>query len=1256
MGDFNHPDSWETNTATHRQSRKFLESVGDNFLMYMLKEPTRGCTQLDLLLPNREELVGEIDVSGNLGCSDHEMVDFRILTKGRKEPTTQTMVTLRVDPLGFFLYWNAPQMEVELLDISSIRDTRTGRYARVPKEPKLREILGLGGSEPHPEEKLLTVVHGPDLVNISFLNFMAVQEDVAKIWTEELFKLAMNILAQNASRNTFLQKIYTRLKLQVNQESRIPVKNILKMFSADKKRVETALESCGLNFNRSESIKPDEFTLEIFERFLNKLCLRPDIDKILLEIGAKGKPYLSLDQLMDFINQRQRDPRLNEVLYPPLSHDQVRQLIDKYEPNRQFLERDQMSMEGFGRYLGGEENSIVPPEKLDLSDDMSQPLSSYFINSSHNTYLTAGQLTGNSSVEMYRQVLLSGCRCIELDCWKGRPQDEEPFITHGFTMTTEIPFKEVIEAIAESAFKTSPFPVILSFENHVDSAKQQAKMAEYCRSIFGEALLIEPLEKYPLQAGVALPSPQELMGRILVKNKKQRQRRASKGPEGTSIRKRLLEPTVSDVGSGLGDLPSPPPGFPCVEQHKGATPQVIVNGEEKVLPERLAKLAEPRKSIDREAESEEEEEEEQPDPKKPTTDEGTASSEVNATEEMSTLVNYIEPVKFKSFQAASKRNKSFEMSSFVETKGLEQLTKSPMEFVEYNKKQLSRIYPKGTRVDSSNYMPQLFWNAGCQMVALNFQSLDLPMQLNLGMFEYNRRSGYLLKPEFMRREDKLFDPFTENIVDGIVANTVKVKIISGQFLSDKRVGIYVEVDTFGLPVDTKRKFRTRPSQGNSLNPVWDEEPFVFPKVVLPTLASLRIAVFEEGGKFVGHRILPVSAIRSGYHYICLRSESNQPLSLPALLVYTEANDYIPDDHQDYAEALINPIKHVSLMDQRAKQLVALMEESEESAEKPRETPGKQRPDVVAEPPTDSRQPPTALLSPTPSVASPGQRDDLIASVLAEVLPQSLEELRQQKGYIKLLKKQYRELKELRKKHMKNISSLNKKLSTQVNQLHSNPLRRRSRVEWSLRRGQQDANGSLEALEQEVSRQKVELQEGQLRGLLQLRENQHQVERARKIEHLRQAQQRLRDITLDCQAAQLKRIKEMSEREKKELQKILDRKRHNSITEAKSRERQKKDVELTEINRRHINESVNSIRRLEEAQKRRQEKLVTGHQDILQQIEEEEPRLVEKLEQECELEAQVLPQEIRRFLQAELEGGHSPLGGLWGAAPQIMQVA
>lgn len=67
------------------------------------------------------------------------------------------------------------------------------------------------------------------------------------------------------------------------------------------------LESSGLNFNWHESIQPDEFALEIFKKFLNKLCLQHDIDKILLEIGAKGKLYLMLEQFMDFINQKQWD-------------------------------------------------------------------------------------------------------------------------------------------------------------------------------------------------------------------------------------------------------------------------------------------------------------------------------------------------------------------------------------------------------------------------------------------------------------------------------------------------------------------------------------------------------------------------------------------------------------------------------------------------------------------------------------------------------------------------------------------------------------------------------------------------------------------------------------------------------------------------------------------------------------------------------------------------------------------------------------
>jgi len=65
------------------------------------------------------------------------------------------------------------------------------------------------------------------------------------------------------------------------------------------------------------------------------------------------------------------------------------------------------------------------------------------------------------------------------------------------------------------------------------------------------------------------------------------------------------------------------------------------------------------------------------------------------------------------------------------------------------------------------------------MVALNFQTLDTGMQLNLGKFEYNNRCGYILKPEIMRRTDvnKLFDPLTDSPVDGIVASTLKIRVI-----------------------------------------------------------------------------------------------------------------------------------------------------------------------------------------------------------------------------------------------------------------------------------------------------------------------------------------------------------------------------------------------------------------------------------------------------------------------------------------------
>ena len=68
--------------------------------------------------------------------------------------------------------------------------------------------------------------------------------------------------------------------------------------------------------------------------------------------------------------------------------------------------------------------------------------------------------------------------------------------------------------------------------------------------------------------------------------------------------------------------------------------------------------------------------------------------------------------------------KYYQMSSFVETR-IEKIVRNKSQvtpFVTYSKRQISRVYPKGQRMDSSNYDPLCMWNAGSQMVSLNYQT------------------------------------------------------------------------------------------------------------------------------------------------------------------------------------------------------------------------------------------------------------------------------------------------------------------------------------------------------------------------------------------------------------------------------------------------------------------------------------------------------------------------------------------------------
>ncbi|XP_038071364.1 1-phosphatidylinositol 4,5-bisphosphate phosphodiesterase beta-1-like isoform X3 [Patiria miniata] len=1149
------------------------------------------------------------------------MIKGNKFIKWEEESSTATPVTLRVDKHGHFLYWKNQTKDTDCLELTSLRDTRYGKYANVPKDGKLRETCVMGSPDTPLEDKTLTIVHGSDMVNNNTLNFCSNSEKLTQEWADMILKIGYHRSAQYPSPYKLLEKIYTRLTIMVNKEGKVPLKSIKKMFASsreDKKKVENALQAAGLHLDKKDdSITPDSFRIEDFFTFYTRLISQKEIDKVFQGLGAKNKPYLTTQQVIKFLNDEQRDPRLNEILYPFYDVPRAKELVNEFEPNKAFMKKGQLSVDGLLRYLLSEKNSIVGPDAYLLCDDMEQPISHYFINSSHNTYLTGHQLTGKSSVEMYRQALLCGCRCVELDCWDGKTAEEEPIITHGFTMCTEVSFKEVIEAIKETAFKTTDFPVILSFENHC-GPKQQAKMANYCRTIFGEALLVDTLEANPIEVGVSLPSPNALRGKILVKNKKRRvidgakkrsaQKKAAKEGErkgrgrltsassfsshssfdnndddfdflpshrtsrrGTgrrlnsqssidsevsvsetakitrgvsrkaSKRSQLLQidekdndlfssedhevsvvsnklrresqtlsPNMdgevsskrresqsskrSSIDSTNGEVltrhrescskepserpivegqinkirespsasprpspmpspkpspkpsprpsPRPSPKLPKKDEEGGetlnmsrakdentnrkASTEIAPNAAPESQPKRVISLGrsasipatktfstDSERSVDssmsktpsdtldeveEESDSDDDEEnmskEEAQRHQMEKREKGTAGQEAEAGREMSALVNYIQPVHFHTFEAAEKRNRSYEISSFVETSAMNRVKENPIQFTNYNKRQLSRIYPRGTRVDSSNYMPQIFWNVGCQMVALNYQTLDLPMQLNMGYFEINGRTGYILKPEFMRRKDRLFDPFAESTMDGVVAATVEVRVISGQFLSDRRVHTYVEVDMFGLPADTvRRRYKTKSQTSNSINPVFDGNPFVFKKVIMPELAMLRIAVFEDNGKMVGHRILPVESLRPGYRHLFLCNESNQPLMLPTLFLNIKVRDYVPERMTNFADALANPIAYQSKEEKRAAQLKALEEEEEVKQVKSQEQATEEQEngddDTPDQPSAERRVSPAPAPSPAGTTTGPGNyRKNTIPSVESNGLKQN----------------------------------------------------------------------------------------------------------------------------------------------------------------------------------------------------------------------------------------------------------------------------
>lgn len=893
-------------------------------------------------------------------------------TEDKESTDYEPKCLFKVDEYGFFIYWKSDGRDGDVIELCQVSDIRAGG---MPKNDKLNFSLSkLGGNV---EERSLTICSGTDYININYQHVVCPDVDTAKIWQEGLRQITHNNRITNVCVSTNLMKHWMRLGFLTDPRGKVPVKVVARTFASGKteKFVFQYMSDLGLPSGKNDVIEPEDFTFDKFYDLYHKICPRNDIEELFQSITQGKADTINVDQFITFLNEKQRDPRLNEILYPLYDEKRAAEIISTYEQDEQAKSERKLTKDGLIRYLMSDENAPVFLDRLDIYMDMDQPLSHYYINSSHNTYLTGRQFGGKSSVEMYRQVLLAGCRCVELDCWDGLGKDEEPIITHGKAMCTDIIFKDVIYALRDTAFVTSDFPVILSFENHCCKA-QQYKLAKYCNDILGDLLLKEPLPECPLEPGASLPSPNQLKRKILIKNKRLKPEVEKAELDLFMQGQFVIEDEEKEDASasvidkkepaeGVGDVPE---DIPIQVQYTGST--------------------------------------------------------TNVHPWLSSMVNYAQPIKFQSFDDAEKKNIHHNMSSFAETAGLGYLKSQAIEFVNYNKRQMSRIYPKGTRADSSNYMPQVFWNAGCQMVSLNFQTPDLPMQLNQGKFEYNGNCGYLLKPDFMRRADRSFDPFAESPVDGVIAAQCAVQVIAGQFLSDKKVSTYVEVDMYGLPTDTIRKeFRTRMVQFNGLNPVYNEEAFLFRKVVLPDLAVLRFGVYEENGKLLGQRILPLDGLQAGYRHISLRTEANFPMSLPMLFCNIELKIYVPDGFEDFMAALSDPRAFLSAQEKRAQQMKAMgIEETDIN------TSG------VVGGDSSSASAKKGKAAPGAKGAAPGAKVEEEKREDLKFEPVTAESLRLEKGFQKTARKQQKELDAMKKRQLKEQMSIQKQQCIAIEKL------------------------------------------------------------------------------------------------------------------------------------------------------------------------------------------------------------------------------
>ncbi|KAJ7963980.1 Phosphoinositide phospholipase C [Quillaja saponaria] len=511
--------------------------------------------------------------------------------------------------------------------------------------------------------------------------------------------------------------------------------------------------------------------------------------------------------------------------------------------------RKGINLEGFFKYLFSDNNPPLSPS-LGVHHEMTAPLSHYFIYTGHNSYLTGNQLSSDCSDRPIIDALKKGVRVIELDIWPNATKDNVN-VLHGRTLTTPVELIKCLKSIREHAFTASEYPVVITLEDHL-TPDLQNKVATMVTQTFGDVLFSPGSECLS-----EFPSPESLKRRIII---------STKPPKEYLEAKEVKEKEKNDAqaGKNLGDEEAWGKEVPSL---KGGT------------------LADHKNGGDDEDNNDEED-----------LDDGDKSQH-NAAPEYKRLIAI----------HAGKPKGGLEECLKVDPGRVRRLSLSEQqlekaaithgkEIVRFTQRNILRVYPKGTRIDSSNYNPLIGWMHGAQMVAFNMQGYGRSLWLMQGMFKGNGGCGYVKKPDFLLNtgpNNEVFDPRASLPVK----TTLKVTVYMGEgwyydfrhthFDAFSPPDFYARVGIAGVPADTVMK-KTKTLEDNWI-PIWNEQ-FEFPLTV-PELALLRIEVHEydmsEKDDFGGQTCLPVSELSTGIRAVPLHDNKGEKYNTVKLLMRFE---------------------------------------------------------------------------------------------------------------------------------------------------------------------------------------------------------------------------------------------------------------------------------------------------------------------------------------------------------------------------------